>query len=85
MELTNSTKNTTKGVRNLGNMIKLERVRYGISQKDLADALGVSAKSVQNWEHEIASCSTRNLLAMSNIFKCSTDYLVGKSKVREIR
>lgn len=68
----------------MSNKIKLERVRFDLSQKDLAEALGVSIKSVQNWEDDIGSCSVRQLMAMSNIFKCSADYLTGRTEAREI-
>lgn len=68
----------------MSNKIKLERVRFGLSQKELAEALGVSDKSVANWEQDIGSCSVRQLMAMSNIFKCSADYLTGRTEAREI-
>lgn len=67
------------------NNIKSERIRLDLSQRDLAEALGVSEKTVQNWEIDIGGCSVRQLMAMSNIFKCSADYLTGRTEERIIR
>ena len=87
MKLATSTKDTTKKrgeVSKMSNNIKLERARFDLSRKELAEALGVSEKSVQNWENDIGTCSVRQLMAMSNIFKCSADYLTGRTEAREI-
>ena len=64
----------------IGNCIKAERARLNMSQPELASALGVSTQSIQNWEKDIGSCPIKNLLAMMDIFNCSADYLVGRSK-----
>lgn len=66
------------------NKIKLERVRINLTQQELAEALGVSTKTVANWEKEIGPCSVASLMTMSNIFKCSADYLTGRTEVRDI-
>ena len=88
MKLSSRTKRTDKNskeVNKLPNNIKSERIRLDLSQRDLAEALGVSEKTVQNWEIDIGGCSVRQLMAMSNIFKCSADYLTGRTEERIIR
>ena len=88
MKLSSRTKRTDKNskeVNKLPNNIKSERIRLDLSQRDLAEALGVSEKTVQNWDIDIGGCSVRQLMAMSNIFKCSADYLTGRTEERIIR
>ena len=59
------------------NCIRAERARMNMTQPELADKLGVSKQSIQNWEKDIGSCPIRILIAMTEIFGCSADYLVG--------
>jgi DNA-binding XRE family transcriptional regulator len=64
------------------NNIKVERTRFGLSQEELAKAIGVNKSSIGNWENDIGGCSTSNLMSMCNIFGCSLDYLVGITEKR---
>lgn len=60
-----------------GNCIRAERARLNLTQPELANKLGVSTQSIQNWERDIGSCPIRILVEMTEIFNCSADYLVG--------
>ncbi len=61
------------------NRIGSERVRLRMTQTELASKLGVSNKTISSWERDIAKCPYRNVLAMSTLFGCTTDYLLGHS------
>lgn len=59
---------------------KLQKIRlkYGYSQKQVADKLGISPSIVSGYETGERTPSTDILLSLSNIYHCSTDYLLGK-------
>ncbi len=55
--------------------IAAERARQNMSVSDLADALGVSRKTIYNWEKS-GNIPQKALQKMSEIFNCSVDYLI---------
>lgn len=52
------------------------RRREGISQEQLADRLGVTRQSVSKWESGTAMPELAKLIALSDLFGVSVDYLV---------
>ncbi|MBQ2842051.1 MAG: helix-turn-helix domain-containing protein [Clostridia bacterium] len=56
-------------------IIKLRKEK-GLSQESFADALGVSRQSVSKWESGTALPDTDKIIAMSELFGVSTDYLL---------
>ncbi len=62
------------------NNIKELRKQSGLSQKQLADKLGINQTSVCRWELNLALPDTKNLLRLAEIFNVSTDYLLGVSQ-----
>ena len=62
--------------------IARERKRLGITQEELARELEVSHSSVARWEQGVLPPCASNLIAMSKLFGCSTDYLLGLSDQR---
>ena len=60
-------------------LIKLRTIK-GLSQKQVASAIGVSASVVSNYEMSERTPSVEKLLALSTLFHCSTDYLLGIEK-----
>lgn len=52
------------------------RRRRGLSQEQLADALGVTRQSVSKWEGGTAMPELAKLVALSELFDVSVDYLV---------
>ena len=63
----------------VGRIIRL-RKQKGLSQAELAKALGLSRSSVNAWERETAQPSPDALVALSRLFGVSTDYLLGIDK-----
>lgn len=60
--------------------IKLKKLRQlnNFSQKDVALKLGISPSVVSGYETGERTPSTEILLSLSYLYKCSTDYLLGK-------
>ena len=58
------------------------RRREGLSQEQLADQLGVTRQSVSKWESGAASPELSKLIALSDLFGISIDYLV-KDRLEE--
>ena len=59
-----------------------ERVKYlreqkGMTQADLAKQLGITRSSVNAWEMGISVPSTQYIVEIANLFKVSTDYILG--------
>ena len=63
--------------------IEAERVRAGLSQDELITKLGYKErKSYYNWLAN-GNIPTSVLIAMSEIFNCSIDYLLGRKQLKE--
>ena len=52
------------------------RHRSGLSQEQLADRLGVTRQSVSKWESGVAMPELAKLIALSEFFRVTVDYLV---------
>lgn len=66
-------------IKTLPERLKELRLKHGLSQKDVATKLGISPSIVSGYETGERTPSTENLLALSYLYKCSTDYLLGKT------
>lgn len=64
--------------------IKYLREQKGMTQADLAKQLGITRSSVNAWEMGISVPSTQYIVELSNIFKVSTDYLLGVERSASI-
>lgn len=52
------------------------RKEAGLSQEECAENIGVSRQAISRWEMGTATPDMQNLLAISNLFSVSTDYLI---------
>lgn len=57
--------------------IEAERARAGLSRAQLAERLGVSYGTIKNWMQGATDIPCSKLIALSRMFRCSTDYLLG--------
>lgn len=65
-------------VRGLSDRLKQLRTESGLSQKELAKLMQVSPSIISSYETGERTPSLENLLSLSDVFKCTTDYLLGK-------
>ena len=65
-------------IKGLPEKLKSLRKQYGLSQREAASRLGISPSVISAYENGERTPSTENLLALSYLYKCSTDYLLGK-------
>jgi len=59
--------------------IKIERIRKGITQQQLADKLELSRVTVSSYEQGSRIAPVDILIKIADIFDVSIDYLVGRS------
>lgn len=61
-------------------MLKIQELRTmkKITQKELAEQIGVKNYIVANWEQGRTEPSLKDLIDLADFFECSIDYLVGR-------
>ena len=59
--------------------MKKLRIKHKISQKQLADVIGVSQQSINKYENHNIEPDIDTLKSLANYFNTSIDYLVGYS------
>lgn len=60
----------------LGEKILICRKSKGLSQEELAAALGVSRQALSKWECNTSAPDIDNIIGLSNYFNVTTDYLL---------
>ncbi len=65
-------------INGLSEKLRSLRERYGYSQRQVAKIIGVSPSVISSYETGERTPSIDVLLSLANIYKCSTDYLLGK-------
>lgn len=68
-----------------GSRLKEIRKSKGVTQKQLAIAIGASERGIQNYELNERKPAFDSLIALADFFDVSLDYLVGRSDVAERR
>ena len=71
-------------IKNLPTKLKQLRLQNNLSQKDVANKIGVSPSIISGYETGERTPSTEILLSLSYLFKCSTDYLLGRTNTTPI-
>lgn len=59
--------------------LKELRIEKNLTQDKLAKLIGMSKMTVSHWESGYCEPSIAQLIALSNLFEVSVDYLVGKN------
>ncbi len=62
--------------------LKSLREEAGISQKALADAIGVSQQSINKYENHSIEPDIMTMIQISAFFHTSVDYLIGNTCIR---
>ena len=65
-------------IKGLPEKLQLLRTRNGLSQKQVAVRLGVSSSIISGYETGERTPSAEMLLAISYLYNCSVDYLLGR-------
>ena len=69
----------------IADIIKSLREQNGYTQASLAKHLSITRASVNAWEMGISIPSTQYIVELANIFKVSTDFLLGVNSTATIR
>ncbi len=64
---------------NIGEIIKELRLEKNISQKKLADAIGVSQKAIDFWERGVNEPKASYIIKLADYFEVSADYILGRN------
>lgn len=64
----------------IGLKIKELRTDKGITQKELANALGVTEQAISRWENQTCSPDLSLIVPIARYFSVSTDELFGNRK-----
>ena len=62
--------------------LKVLREAAGVSQKTLADAIGVSQQSINKYENHNIEPDIGTLIRIADFFDTSVDYLIGHTTLR---
>ena len=65
-------------IKDLPGRLRDLRIKYGYSQKEVSEKIGVSPSIVSGYESGERTPSTQVLLSLAYLYGCSTDYLLGK-------
>ena len=71
-------------IKELPQKLKQLRLSHNYSQSEVANKLGISPSIVSGYETGERTPSTEVLLSLSYLYKCSTDYLLGKSTEKSV-
>lgn len=71
-------------IKDLPMKLKQLRMSNNLSQKDVANKINVSPSIISGYETGERTPSTETLLSLSYLYKCSTDYLLGRTNTTPI-
>lgn len=67
-------------IHGFGERLQSLRKARNLSQKEVSNALSISASVLSNYESSERTPSLENLIALADFYRCSTDYLLGFHK-----
>ena len=68
-------------IQGLSERLRDLRVKNGLSQRTVAKRLDVSPSIISSYETGERTPSTENLLALSYLYHCTTDFLLGRDSI----
>ena len=74
-----ATEKEKKVVEGLGKRLQELRKEQGLTQEDVATAIGVEAGAYSNYERETRTPDVQKLTALADYFKVTIDYLCGRT------
>jgi transcriptional regulator with XRE-family HTH domain len=67
----------------VGRKLKILRQQYGMTQRQLADELGISSSAIGMYEQGRREPDHKTLLNICRLFCISTDYLLRQEEIKE--
>lgn len=67
-------------IQGLGERLQQKRCDLKLSQKEVANAVGVNPSVISNYENGERTPSVEVLMSLASLFHCSVDYLLGIEK-----
>ncbi|MCF6312421.1 MAG: helix-turn-helix domain-containing protein [Verrucomicrobiales bacterium] len=67
----------------LGEQISLARLEKGMTQEDLANALGVTQRVITYWEREPVALKPEQMSLLADALAVTADYLLGREKPKK--
>ena len=67
---------------NIGDRILNLRKELNLNQKELAEKVGITEASLSRYENNLREPKAEIIIRLSNALNCSTDYLLGKTNIR---
>lgn len=64
--------------------IEAERARLGLTINGLAQRIGVTPKTIWNWQHGVHVIPSNKLVQLCDLFDCSMEYLLQTANRREV-
>lgn len=58
--------------------LKIARIKAGMTQAEVAQAVGVNQASVSLWESGVTLPRAATLVALADLYCCTTDELLGR-------
>ena len=58
-------------------VLEAERVKHQLNKGELATLLGVSQRTVRNWQNGTTELPVSKLFLLAKTWDCSADYLLG--------
>ena len=65
--------------------LRLLRQENRYKQREMADILGLKLRGYQEYEYGNAYPTVPGLIQIAEFFQVSTDYLLGRTDIREVR
>ena len=59
-------------------VLEAERVKHQLNKGELATLLGVSQRTVRNWQNGTTELPVSKLILLAKTWDCSADYLLGQ-------
>lgn len=64
----------------IGQIIKLGRIKKGLKQKDIADAMGVSVSLISSWENNTRNPNADEIIKLANMLDVVSELFPGYAK-----
>lgn len=67
--------------KSLGTVLKEQRVKKGLNQKELADKLSISHQAISRWENNYSLPDIKTLIAISKLYNITLEQLVKPGEI----